>query len=482
VTSLPILAVGFLLELSVRAAVLLAAAGLATRLLTRAAAAARHLVWATAVIAVLVLPLVPSVLPAGWLPALVIPSRESSTVVPNEATAGAVAPGPEGLPPSWQTGPERPLRLLPLLALAVWGSGSLALAGLLAMASFRLRRRIAAATPVDERVWRDSLLWAVARAGAGATIRLRCCSDAISPILHGTRDPVLLLPADADRWPEARKRQVLVHELAHVRRRDVLLQWLAELVRVIHWPNPLAWLPARRMRIERELACDDEVLGSGVKASDYAMHLLDVARAFRWRAQTGRIGVAMANEPWVERRIRALLDSRSSRRLPGPRGLVLLFGIAAAGTFLLGALDPHDPGARPGGSTSVASATRVTSGPELPAWLIEANGRYLQAVTGGDACAVSELYTADAVSRGGDGEYLRGRTAIREYWEGIFALGLGRPTVRILSCVERGDRAYETGDFTLRWLGIIELPTWRYQAVWVRENGQWRIDKETGSF
>jgi len=139
-------------------------------------------------------------------------------------------------------------------------------------------------------------------------------ADAMVPLACGILRPAIVLPRDAGSWQEARLRTVLWHELAHIRRYDLEVQTLGQAACCLYWFHPLAWIAARRLRQERERACDDVVLASGTAAHDYAADLVDLARgvAARWRAWTD--APAMAEVTDLESRIRTLFDQRRNRR------------------------------------------------------------------------------------------------------------------------------------------------------------------------
>ena len=134
------------------------------------------------------------------------------------------------------------------------------------------------------------------------------------PITWGIFRYYLLLPAAAQQWSGEQLRSVLLHELAHIRRRDTLAQLLAHVACALYWFNPLVWLAAWRLRVEGERACDDLVLASGVRPSAYAGHLLDVVAGLSPVRGTQSCGLAMARKSSLEGRLLAVLSENLNRR------------------------------------------------------------------------------------------------------------------------------------------------------------------------
>jgi hypothetical protein len=202
---------------------------------------------------------------------------------------------------------------------------------LLSVAAGRLRLRALrrAARPPADAEWLPLLRLLGERLRIRRRVTLLRSADGLMPATWGLWKPVILLPAQAEVWPPERRRLVLLHELAHVKRWDCLTQMMARLACAVHWFNPLAWLAARQMCLERERACDDLVLEDGCKASEYAAHLLEIARSFRRVPQVAAI--AMARSTRLRGRIAAIVDGSRARRRP--RGLPV--GLCCAAVLAL---------------------------------------------------------------------------------------------------------------------------------------------------
>lgn len=96
-----------------------------------------------------------------------------------------------------------------------------------------------------------------------------------SPAVAGLWRTMLLLPANfPEGFTRAEARLIIRHELTHVRRFDLPVNWLLCGLQCLHWFNPLLWLAFARMRADRELACDAAVL-----SADEADHRADYGHA-----------------------------------------------------------------------------------------------------------------------------------------------------------------------------------------------------------
>ncbi|MWV46386.1 M48 family metalloprotease [Paenibacillus sp. HJL G12] len=105
-----------------------------------------------------------------------------------------------------------------------------------------------------------------------------------SPYISGMIRPAVYLPETLSCDPEeaARLKHVIAHELAHYKRKDTAWNMLGSLVLAVHWMNPLVWMMMRRMKADRELACDAcvlEVLGEE-EAVPYGMTIIGYLKRY----------------------------------------------------------------------------------------------------------------------------------------------------------------------------------------------------------
>ncbi len=140
----------------------------------------------------------------------------------------------------------------------------------------------------------------------------------------------VLIPEQASDWSADRRRAVLLHELAHVKRRDCLTQTLTQLACALYWFNPLVWLAGQRMLVERERACDDMVLLNETRASDYAEHLLEIATGPQAGYFAAHAGIAMARASKLDGRLVAILDQHRNRRAMSRVGVALTIALLGA--------------------------------------------------------------------------------------------------------------------------------------------------------
>jgi len=330
----------FALGVIVKTTVLLACASLMTLGLRRASASARHAVWATVLLCALLLPLASVLLPELAVPVLPVENFDAAPSLPltgqvrRPRTMEVVTAQPTGIqaikPESGST-----LSISQNQALLLfWGFGASFVLLRLLLGSLTIRRLARGSIAVEDSEWRDVLDDLRATLSLKRSVTLRISDRTIPPMTWGVFRPVVLLPASAAEWTFSRRRLVLAHELAHVRRNDGILQVLLQAVCSLYWFNPFVWYAARRLRIERECACDDQVLKLGADGDDYADHLLQVARTLNPAGALSLATVAMAHRSQLETRLLAILDNRTRRqKIPRLVSASLFSGAVAVTLF-----------------------------------------------------------------------------------------------------------------------------------------------------
>jgi TonB family protein len=261
-----------------------------TALLHRASAALRHLVWTCAFGAALALA------PLRWqAPHHIVATAIPVSVMEPLAAGSAVfaAPSGHGTRLDWST-----------IVLAVWITGTMILLLRLLFNAIRLR--------------------AVVRSAEGRAPILTS-SRVPGPLAAGLLRPVILLPESAGTWTRARRRAVLAHEAAHIRRRDPAILLAAHIATAVYWFHPLCWLAAARLRAESERACDDAALRTGLLPSGYATDLLDLARMF-----DTQLAIPMATTSHLESRVKSILDPLINRSFPARATWLAAIALTAA--------------------------------------------------------------------------------------------------------------------------------------------------------
>jgi beta-lactamase regulating signal transducer with metallopeptidase domain len=334
----------FAIEILVKSSAVMVAAAAVNWLVGRKASASwRHLTWTLTVGGLILMPLLSMALPRWTMPLLVTASAASTTsaaptrpvgtapvaltpttgsetaITASAATASAISPAATDIQPArsaWMT------MTWPQAAVILYLAGVLLLLIRVVTSRLALHRLAIRAEAVTDSAWLRLLAECSESMGVDRPVRLICSRDVAMPMTFGTRRPAIVIPPVADEWTDDRRRAVLLHELAHVARFDCSTQLVAAVACAIYWMHPGAWWIARRLRVERELACDDRVLAIGTEARDYAGHLLDLAYTLGG-SRGFAMSVSMARQGQIEGRLLAVLDAARNRAIPALRGFAV---------------------------------------------------------------------------------------------------------------------------------------------------------------
>ena len=295
-------------------------------LLRRQSAAVRHLVLTTAIVGALLAPIAGLVLPSWSLPSRLTAPLFAVAPAPVANAAGAPQPLSAAAPATFAERAASSTAGSWRIVGLVWGVGAAVSLFVLICGMARIGWLVRRATPITDPTWISAAALISRRLGLRQPVRLLETRHATLLVTIGIVRPSLLVPSGAVAWTRDRIAVVLGHELAHVARRDWIVQVMAELVRAGHWFNPIAWAVCARLRQESEHASDDVVLADGVDGVTYAEHLVTIARELRATHQW-LPALPMAQPSGFERRIRMLITPVNRR--PVSRATALAVSVTA---------------------------------------------------------------------------------------------------------------------------------------------------------
>ncbi len=410
-------AVETMLLVILKATLILAIARVLLMAMPRASAATKHIVATAALVAVAAMPIATVVVPAWHIvvekPAAAAAATETKTgpksiVGATDAeeggqtvtvTGGASASIGTAISLAKATGvvPDEPLTAMSRamnITQSTWkGMIALALGGMTLLMFGQMLLGMAGVWHVSknaEELTQDAALVELDHArdalALSRDVRLLRSGRISVPVLWGFFKPVLLLPADVVTWPAERLRVVLMHELAHLKRFDGISLIVTRIAVSIFWYHPLAWSLERAGRSECERACDDLVLAGGTKPSEYADHLLAIARSMPTFDPFRSVTLAMSRKSQLEGRLLSILQPDVARRILSGRGVAVACALAVAVIIPVSALrltaeqpKPQDVAAKAKVEESQTTDAQMTVTPDVEAiedYLLAKLGKY----------------------------------------------------------------------------------------------------------
>ncbi len=361
-----------------QAALLAGAAWLVLRAVPGATATTRHAVLVAALVGAIVLPVVTTAAAfVRWAPSPTVATSSQSVALPRGATQHEPPPvsshvtlPAQRVPvenvqaPRPAVVPLRPHVTLPALlivGLAVaWGVCALALVVRLVLSLLYLERlkRDALPLPLEYRARLER--WDEAGKGT-RDVRLCRSADITVPIAVGIFDAMILLPEHLlEELPAEDLDRVLLHELAHLRRGDDWVNAFERVAEAIFFNPGIRWI-VRQLNVEREVACDDWVLGRRTDALPYAQCLVKLVESVAWPHQPMVAPGVFVTRRSISIRIERLLAKQRDVRLRVSLGPLSAVAAVVVAVCLLGAY------VAPSIASGTAAATKTNTLPPATA-------------------------------------------------------------------------------------------------------------------
>jgi len=225
----------------------------------------------------------------------------------------------------------------------IWLSGAVVIAVYLFMSNFLLWRIVKRERPLLDQKTMELFEECKERMGVQTLVGLIASKKIKSPALFGFIRPRLLFPKEMlEEASQEEMRYIFLHELAHLKRRDIYLGWLTSVLQILHWFNPLVWFAFYRMRADRELSCDALVLSrtGKEKSKEYGQAIVGLLRRFsRSRPLPAMAGI-LENKSQLKRRITMITKFKKNSYQWSPLAVFLILAVSFVSlSFSVGSTD-----------------------------------------------------------------------------------------------------------------------------------------------
>ena len=290
------------------------------------AARARYALWLPVLI-VLLTPVLPQ---SRWSIENVFKASEKPVSMPRivqTAPTTVSAPIIENIAPS-----ATPLDW-PKIGLTAWIGIAAAFLLIAGFSFFRTLHRFQRSRLPLSAEWNAQIAQVAREIGLPRAPRAWISSAVSSPAVTGVLRPVLLLPAAFEKdFTPGEARLILEHELTHLKRHDLPLNALLCVMMALHWFNPLLWVAFYKARIDREAACDAQVLENAPpqRRVEYGHALLKAETAFApLQLSLGFVGLFQRGAA-----LRSRIQSIASHHQPHPAMKLITLASIGLLTFL----------------------------------------------------------------------------------------------------------------------------------------------------
>ena len=350
-------------------------------------------------------------------------------VLINSTAPAGTSPPPGRKPVSWRQASnpaamdemKMPVRWS-LWAVGVWAVGTSGFSALLLLQHFRFRRHLAGISSPCVLPWPGMVENCARSLGIRCPPRILEYSGDGVPFATGLRHPVIYLPKSAlDQMSPNEARHVLLHEMMHIVKKDLLANWFLTVLRAVYWFNPLVHITCRNLVRDREIVRDSQIIrlpGVAITPTEYGRTLLKLAVV---PLRTPEWGVApLFHSPTeLKRRLIMIAQGNNTNRLLPTYLLLALFSVAASVSFATSRAAPPETAADKPGETKTAPKPN-TMELTFPETATEAAGVF-QRVAAQKLVAELSIGKADLVSVYNAAEAPLKNRGMAEKEEGSFA-------------------------------------------------------------